>query len=183
MTLIKSNLVLNPEPRVVIQEGILVNMIQRTVMPKAAMPRQPQGQSGRCSGRAHGDGWVSRARHRRRARQLAAPGSPLRGVTRPGGPDIEGGWPEIQAGLLVRHFHNWQRATPRPRGRGRDRGRPTGPVVGRHPVRVDERMGRGQAMQGGMIDAVACMAETLRHRVGGHGASLDEEDGAGGKNG
>jgi hypothetical protein len=88
--ILKSNIVLNPEPRVVIQEGILVNMIQRTVMPKAAMPRQPQGQSGRCSGRAHGDGWVSRARRRRRARRSAAPGSPLRGVTRLGGPDIEG---------------------------------------------------------------------------------------------
>ena len=37
--------------------------------------------------------------------------------------------------------------------------------------------------KGGRIDAVVCMAETLRHRVGGHGASLDEEDGAGGKNG
>jgi hypothetical protein len=35
----------------------------------------------------------------------------------------------------------------------------------------------------GRIGAVACMAETLRHRVGGHRASLDEEDGAGGKNG
>ena len=30
---------------------------------------------------------------------------------------------------------------------------------------------------------VVCMAETLRHRAGGPGASLDEEDGAGGKNG
>jgi hypothetical protein len=37
-------------------------------------------------------------------------------------------------------------------------------------------MGRGQATQGGRIGAVACMAETLRHRVGGHRASLDEED-------
>jgi hypothetical protein len=27
------------------------------------------------------------------------------------------------------------------------------------------------------MGAVACMAETLRHRVGGHRASLDEEDG------
>ena len=44
-------------------------------------------------------------------------------------------------------------------------------------------MGRGQATQGEGIGAVACMAETLRHRVGGHRASLDEEDGAGGKNG
>ena len=67
-------------------------------------------------------------------------------------------------------------------GRGRDRGRPTGPVVGRHPVQVEEG-GRGRATRGGRIGAVACMAETLRHRVGGHGASLDEEGGAGGKNG
>jgi len=44
-------------------------------------------------------------------------------------------------------------------------------------------MGRGQATRGERIDAVACMAETLRHHVGGHGASLDEGDGAGGKNG
>jgi hypothetical protein len=81
---------LNPKPQVVIQEGILVNMIKRTVVLKIAMPRQPQGQSDRCSGRAHGDGWVSRARRRRRACHSAASGSPLRGVTRPGGPDIEG---------------------------------------------------------------------------------------------
>jgi hypothetical protein len=43
-------------------------------------------------------------------------------------------------------------------------------------------MGRGQANQG-RIGAVACMADTLRHRVGGHRASLDEGDGAGGKDG
>jgi hypothetical protein len=76
---------LNPEPRVVIQEAILANMIQRTVMPKVAMPRQPQGQSGR----AHGDGQMSRARRRRRICHSAASGSLLRGVTRPGRPDIE----------------------------------------------------------------------------------------------
>jgi hypothetical protein len=44
-------------------------------------------------------------------------------------------------------------------------------------------MGRGEATQGEGVGAVACMAETLRHGVGGHGASLDEEDRAGGKNG
>jgi hypothetical protein len=54
------------------------------------MPRQPQGQSGRCPGRAHGDGWVSRVRRRRRVCHSAASGPPFRGVTRPGGPDIEG---------------------------------------------------------------------------------------------
>ena len=92
------------------------------------------------------------------------------------------GWPEIQAGLLVRHFHDWQRVRPRPRGR--DGGRPTGPVVGRNPVRVEEGIGgRGQATWGDGWGAVACMAETLRHRVGGHRASIDEEDGVGGKNG
>ena len=54
-------------------------LIQRTVMSMVAMPRQPQGQSGRCSGRAHGDGWVSRARPRRWAHHSAASGSPLQG--------------------------------------------------------------------------------------------------------
>jgi hypothetical protein len=54
------------------------------------------------------------------------------------GPISKVGWPEIQAGLLVRYFHDWQRVRPRPQGRGRDRGRPTGPVVGRYPVRVEE---------------------------------------------
>jgi len=34
----------------------------------------------------------------------------------------------------VRHFHDWQRVRPRPRGR--DNGHPTGPVVGRYPVQV-----------------------------------------------
>jgi hypothetical protein len=87
------------------------------------------------------------------------------------------GWPEIQAGLLVRHFHDWQRVRPRPQGRGRDRGRPTGSVVGRHPVRVEEGDGTRPGDSGGRIGAVACMAEILRHRVGGHRASLDEEDG------
>jgi hypothetical protein len=38
-------------------------------------------------------------------------------------------------------------------------------------------MGRGQATQGDGCGAVACIAETLRHRVGGHGVSLDEGDG------
>ena len=64
-------------------------MIQPTVMSKAVIPRQPQGQSGRCSGHAHGDGWASRARRGRWVRHSAASGSPLRGVTRPGGPDIK----------------------------------------------------------------------------------------------
>jgi hypothetical protein len=49
------------------------------------------------------------------------------------------GWPEIQAGLLARHFHDWQRVRPRPRGR--DSGRRTGPVVGRYLVRVEEEDG------------------------------------------
>jgi hypothetical protein len=90
-------------------------------------------------------------------------------------------WPKAQAGLLMRLFHDWQRVRPRPRGR--DSGRPTGLVVGRYPVRSRKGMGRGQETQGGRISGVACMAETLRHRIGGHRASLDEEDGAGGKSG
>jgi hypothetical protein len=90
----------------------------------------------------------------------------------------KGGWPEIQAGLLVRHFHDWQRVRPRPQGRGRDRGRPTRSVVGRHPVRVEEGDGTRSGDSGERIGAVACMAETLRHRVRGHRASLNEEDGA-----
>jgi hypothetical protein len=92
------------------------------------------------------------------------------------------GWPEIQAGLLLRYFHDWQRVRPRPQGR--DGGRPTGLVVGRYPVQVEEGDGARPGDSGGEgIGAVACMAETLRHRVGGHRASLDEGDGAGGKNG
>jgi hypothetical protein len=47
-------------------------------------------------------------------------------------------WPETQAGLLVRHFHDWQRVRPRHQSRARDRGRPTRPVVGRYLVRVEE---------------------------------------------
>jgi hypothetical protein len=84
-------------------------------------------------------------------------------------------WPEIQAGLLVRHFHDWQRVRPRPRGR--DNGRLTGPAVGRYPVWVEEGDGTRPCDSGGRIGAVACMAETLRHRAGGHRASLDKEDG------
>jgi hypothetical protein len=53
------------------------------------------------------------------------------------GPISKVGWPEIQAGLLVRYFHDWQRVRPRPRPRSRDRGRPTGPVAGRYAVRVE----------------------------------------------
>jgi hypothetical protein len=93
------------------------------------------------------------------------------------GPISNVDWPEIQAGLLVRHFHGWQRVRPRPQGRGRERRRPTGPVVGRHPVRVEEGDGARPGDSGGRIGAVACMAETLWHRVDGHRASLDEEDG------
>ena len=80
------------------------------------------------------------------------------------GPISKVGWPEIQAGLLVRRFRDRQRARPRPRGRGRDRGRPTGPVVGRHPVHVEEGDGARPGDSRGRIGAVACMAETLRHR-------------------
>ena len=58
------------------------------------------------------------------------------------------GWPEIQAGLLVRHFHDWQHVRPRPQGRGRDRGRPTGPIVGMYRSGSRRVMGRGQATQG-----------------------------------
>jgi hypothetical protein len=47
--------------------------------------------------------------------------------------------------------------------------------VGRYPVRVEED-GARPGDSGGRIGAVACMAETLRHRVGGHGASLNEGD-------
>src|SRR3954452_19792808 len=45
------------------------------------------------------------------------------------------------------------------------------------PVRVDEGLGARPGDSGERIGAVACMAETLRHRVGGHRASLDEEGG------
>jgi hypothetical protein len=58
------------------------------------------------------------------------------------------GWPDIHAGLLVRYFRDWQRVRSRSRGRGRDNVRPTGPVVGRYPVPVEEGMGRAQATQG-----------------------------------
>jgi hypothetical protein len=69
-----------------------------------------------------------------------------------------------------------------PRGRGRER--PTGPVVDRYPVQVEEgEMGAWPDDAGGSIGAIARMAEALRHRTGGHRASLDREDGAGGKNG
>jgi hypothetical protein len=77
-------------PKVALHSIGSQRMIQRTVMPKVAIPRQPQGYSGRYSGRAHGDDWVSRARRRRWAHHSAASGSPLRGVTRPCRPDIEG---------------------------------------------------------------------------------------------
>ena len=50
--------------------------------------------------------------------------------------------------------------------------------MGRYPVRVEEGGGPRLGDSRGRIGAVACMAETLRHRVGGHRASLDEEDGA-----
>lgn len=77
------------------------------------------------------------------------------------------GWPEIQAALLMRHFHDWQRVRPRPQGCGDDRGRPAGLVVGRHPVRVEERDGARLDDSGGRIGAVAYMAETVRYRIGG----------------
>ena len=50
---------------------------------------------------------------------------------------------------------------------------------------AEQRLGTSGTERQGIFRAagVTCMAETLRHRVGGHGASLDEEDGAGGKNG
>jgi hypothetical protein len=41
------------------------------------------------------------------------------------------------------------------------------------PVQVDEGLGVQPGDSGEGIGAVACMAETLRHRVGGHRASLD----------
>jgi hypothetical protein len=51
--------------------------------------------------------------------------------------------------------------------------------VGRHPVRVEEGDGgAARRLKGDGLGAVACMAETLRHRVGGHRASLGEGDGA-----
>ena len=59
------------------------------------------------------------------------------------------GWPETQAGLLVRHFHDWQRVRPRPRGC--DSGRPTGPVVGRYLVWVEEGDGARPGDSGGRI--------------------------------
>jgi hypothetical protein len=68
------------------------------------------------------------------------------------------GWPEAQAGLLVKHFHDWQRVRPRPRGR--DSGRPTGLVVGRYLVRLRKGMGRGQATQG---EGLVLLPAWLRH--------------------
>ena len=50
-------------------------------------------------------------------------------------------------------------------------------MVGGYPVRVEEGGGAWLGDSRGRIGVVACMAETLRHRVGGHGASLDEGDG------
>jgi hypothetical protein len=86
------------------------------------------------------------------------------------------GWPEIQAGLLARHFHDWQRVRPRPRGR--DSGRPTGPVVGRYPVRVEE----GSGARAGLV----LLPAWLRHCgtvPAGTEQVLTKKTGAGGKNG
>ena len=48
--------------------------------------------------------------------------------------------------------------------------------MGRYPIRVEEGDGARPGDSGGRIGAVACMAETLRHRVDGHGVSLNEGD-------
>jgi hypothetical protein len=69
------------------------------------------------------------------------------------------GWPEIQAGLLLRHFHDWQHVRPRPQGR--DGGRPTGLVVGRYPVQVEEGDGARPGDSGGK--GLVLLPAWLRH--------------------
>jgi len=76
-------------------------------MLEAVIPRQPQGQSGLCLGRTHGNDWVSTARFRRRARHSDSQDLHFEESHGQVGQILEVGWPEIQAGWLVRHFHDW----------------------------------------------------------------------------
>jgi hypothetical protein len=99
------------------------------------------------------------------------------------GPISKVGWSEVQAGLLVRHFLDWQRVRPRPQGRGGDRGRPTGPVVGRHPVQVEEGDGARPSDSGGRMVLLPAWLRHCGTVSAGTEQVLMKKTGAGGKNG